>query len=421
MTMNEPTNTEDYRKQSRQLSGLSLLHCTCRLWLFERMVFMYYITVKQSPHFHQMTLEEFLFGTETFSTSMITSNETNTRTYAVERISQRFLDRVDIDALVDTLRRFNYETRVLHEVSNRHDLYREFYIPKKSGGMRKIDAPNDELMDALRRLKEVFEKDFMALYHTAAYAYVPRRSTIDCMRKHQQNESKWFAKFDFSNFFGSTTKEYVLSILGMVFPFSEVLKREDGKAEFEQAIDLAFLDGGLPQGTPISPLITNIIMIPVDYNLSNALRDYDKQAFVYTRYADDIQVSSRYDFDFKKIEALIVDTLSEFGAPFCLNTEKTRYGSSSGSNWNLGLMLNKDNNLTVGHKAKKRLQAGLSNYIMDRKHGIEWSYDDLMALNGTINYDKMVEKDTIEKIIAHINGKFGVDVEVMIKRDLRPA
>lgn len=378
---------------------------------------MYYITVKQPPMYHQMTLEEFLFGTDV-SEQMLNSNLSNTKTYEFDRISNRFLDTIDVQELIQILTVFNEQTKSLRD-RPRHDLYREFHIPKKSGGLRKIDAPEPELMDALRRLKTIFEENFKALYHTSAFAYVQHRSTIDCIKKHQANESKWFGKYDLSNFFGSTTPEFVLHMFSMVFPFSEIMKDEIGKREFETAISLAFLDGGLPQGTPISPAITNIMMIPVDFKLANGFRDFNGQRFIYTRYADDFQVSSRYTFSFREVERFISDTLHEFGAPFQINSSKTRYGSSSGSNWNLGIMLNKDNEITVGYKVKKQFQAMLSSYIMDKKNGVDWDKTDIQTMDGYRKYYKMVEGDTIDKMVEHIGKKFGVDVVQMIKQDLR--
>lgn len=378
---------------------------------------MFYITVKQPPMYHQMTLEEFLFGTNV-SEQMLNSNLSNTKTYEFDRISNRFLDTIDVQELIQTLTVFNEQTKSLRD-RPRHDLYREFHIPKKSGGLRKIDAPEPELMDALRRLKTIFEENFKALYHTSAFAYVKHRSTIDCIKRHQANESKWFGKYDLSNFFGSTTPEFVLHMFSMIFPFSEIMKDEVGKREFETAISLAFLDGGLPQGTPISPTITNIMMIPVDFKLANGFRDFNGQRFIYTRYADDFQVSSRYTFSFREVEKFISDTLHEFGAPFQINSSKTRYGSSAGSNWNLGIMLNKDNEITVGYKVKKQFQAMLSSYIMDKKNGVTWDKTDIQTMDGYRNYYRMVEGETIDKMVEHIGQKFGVNVVQMIKQDLR--
>lgn len=378
---------------------------------------MYYITVRQSPRFHQLTLEEFLFGDDIVP--CVSSRETSdTRTYCVDTVSKRFESLVNVQGLILKLRLFNNKTAALKSV-DRHSLYHEFFIPKKSGGLRKIDAPNDELMNALRELKLIFENDFGALYHTSAFAYIKNRSTVDCVRRHQMNESKWFGKYDLSNFFGSTTLEFVLHMFSMVFPFSEVMKSGEGRDELEEALSLAFLDGTLPQGTPVSPTITNIMMIPIDYTLANKLRNYNGQCYVYTRYADDFHISSRYTFQFREIESMIQQTLSFFEAPFRLNEAKTRYGSSAGRNWMLGVMLNKDNNVTVGYQNKKRLQRMLENFIMDSRNNIPWDISDIQAMEGLRSYYKMVEGDTIDRIIAHVNQKFGVKVESMIRQALR--
>ena len=389
---------------------------------------MVYITVKQSPQYHQMSLEELLFGEMDARSQMpINPNLTNTRTYAVDSVSEKFTKRIDVDKLIAKLERFNEETKELRD-KPRHDLYYEFHIPKKSGGLRKIDAPQPELKDALYHLKTIFEEDFFALYHTSAYAYIRKRSILDCLKKHQQNESRWFCKLDLSNFFGSTTLEFVMNMLSTIFPFSEVVRHPAGKQALSDALSLAFLDGGLPQGTPFSPIITNIMMIPIDFTIANALRDYKwvnkkgeevQQRFVYTRYADDFQVSSKYDFEYKVIEKLIVDTLSSFDAPFKLNESKTRYGSSAGRNWNLGLMLNGNNEITVGHQKKRQFQAMLSSYVMDKKNGRDWDKSDIQTMDGYRNYYHMVEPDTIDKIIEHLSKKFDVDIIKMMKDDLR--
>lgn len=261
---------------------------------------MVYITVMQSPIYHQMTLEEFLFQNFQAPT-ILNTNVSNTRTYAYETVSEHFTSRIDTDALIRKLVRFNEQTEALR-AQERSTLYETFHIPKRSGGLRRIDAPKPELMNALRNLKTIFEEDFRALYHTSAFAYVKNRCTVDAVKRHQKNNSKWFGKLDLHDFFGSTTLDYVIKMFSMVFPFSEIVKFPNGEAELRKALDLAFLNGGLPQGTPLSPLITNVMMIPVDYKLANAFRDFDKQRFIYTRYADDFIISSKVDFDVHRVE-----------------------------------------------------------------------------------------------------------------------
>lgn len=378
---------------------------------------MVYITVRQSPMFHQMTLEELLFQ-DYKGPTIVNTGDSNTRTYEFDRASDHFTSRIDVDSLIAKLTRYNRSTEELRR-KKRHELYKSFCIPKKSGGLRHINAPQPELMDALRRQKTMYEEDFHTLYHTSAFAYIKHRCTVDAVKRHQSNQSKWFAKLDLHNFFGSTTLDFVMFMFSMVFPFSEVAKIPEGKAQLHKALELAFLDGGLPQGTPISPLITNVMMIPVDFKLSKAFRDYDKQQFVYTRYADDFIISSKYDFDVHKVEMLVVDTLKSFDAPFSINASKTRYGSSAGRNWNLGVMLNKDNEITVGYKKKRQFQSMMYNYINDKRNGVEWPREDIMAMQGLHSYYRMVEPGAIDAIVRHANEKLGVDVICTIKEDLR--
>lgn len=382
---------------------------------------MFYVTVKQSPVYHQMTLEELWFGNDDDLGRKYRSNATNTKTYEVQYISERFKKGLDTENLIQSLIKFNEQTADLRSV-DRHSLYYEFKIPKKSGGLRKIDAPEAPLMEALRNLKSIFENEFNVLYHTSSFAYVKGRSTIDAVKRHQRNESNWFAKFDLSNFFGSTTLDYTMKMLSMIFPFSELFYEEYAREELRKALELAFLDGGLPQGTPISPLITNTIMIPVDFKLYNAFRKYkdddEEKYLVYTRYADDFIISSRYDFRCKGVQEFIKTTLASFDAPFQINEKKTRYGSRAGSNWNLGVMLNKDNNITLGHKEKRRFTAMLSSYAMDKKNGVQWEYGDIKSALGTISYHRMVEgKDNVDGLIKTLNKKFDMDIEAEMKKD----
>lgn len=374
-----------------------------------------YITIQQSPIYYQMSFDDILDGTVDLS-RMVVSNVTNTRTHFREFLKPSFLERFDFDLMIAVLEKFNEQHANLFEVE-RKSLYTTFYIPKKSKGLREINAPVPELMDALRQLKTIFETNMFSLYHTSAFAYVKGRSAVDSVKRHQQNASKWFVKFDFSDFFGSTTEEFVISMFSQIFPFSEIVKRKDGLEALKKALSLCFLNGGLPQGTPISPTITNIMMIPIDHQLCNELRKMDEH-YVYTRYADDILVSSKVSFDYKKLQNYILGVLKKFKAPFCLKKEKTRYGSSAGRNWNLGVMLNKDNEITIGHQKKKIFKAMCCNYICDKKKGVAWNLHDVQVFAGLISYYRMIEKDYINYIIDQNNRKFGVNLEALIKADL---
>lgn len=73
---------------------------------------MVYITVRQSPIYHQMTLEEYLF--QNYQTPpVVNANIANTRTYEVENVSEHFSSKIGVEALIGKLVRFNNDTAEL--------------------------------------------------------------------------------------------------------------------------------------------------------------------------------------------------------------------------------------------------------------------------------------------------------------------
>lgn len=365
--------------------------------------------------YRQVSIEDLLFA-DPGKSYLISKNSSNTRTIEVERPSDQFLKKADVLKLLRRLEEFNRQTEHLRNVP-RESLYRSFKILKKSGGTRKIDEPNDELMLTLRALKYILENDFGALYHTNAFAYIRKRNHLKALQRHQSNVSRWYSKFDFHDFFGSTTIDFTMSMLSVIFPFSEITKYPHGRDELYKAIELGFLNGGLPQGTPLSPMLTNLIMIPFDFRITKALRKKDP-ALVYTRYADDMTITSKYDFKVGEIEALILETLNGLGAPYSLNRDKTRYGSTAGRNWNLGLMVNKDNEITVGAKRKREFKCALANFYFDKENGKPYDADDIRSILGLHSYYRMVEPTTIDHIVEAFNEKHNVDIIGMMRAEI---
>ena len=379
-----------------------------------------YVTVIQPPRKTQLSFDDMMADKIDWDKHTDNRVSSNTRTFYMKEVNEQLLDSIYIGDMVNALKKFNqkYETLFTQDMATQ---YRTFHIPKSSGGLRRIDAPNEELKEALRELVKVFREDLLALYHTSAFAYVKSRSTVDAVKRHQQFNSRWFLKLDFSNFFGSTTPEFVMSMLSQIFPFSEVVKIDEGREALAKALSLGFLNGGLPQGTPLSPFLTNLMMLPIDHVLANSLRKFGDISCMYTRYADDIVVSCKVDFnDIKdKVVEFITQTLTNHGAPFGLNPQKTKYGSSAGKNWILGVMLNKDNQMTVGHKNKKHFKAMLDSYIRDKRRGIQWELNHVQVLNGLYSYYRNIEKDYMDYVMAHYSEKYNLDVMESIKADLK--
>lgn len=377
-----------------------------------------YITIPVKQKGHQISFDDILNGMDKTVFERQTENTYDTRTVFRKNTPKRLLDQIDISSMIDSLTRFNQRYNALINTADKSTLYRSFKIPKRRGGLRQINAPLEDLMVALRELKFIFEKKLFASYHTSAFAYIKGRCTIDAVKRHQRNKSRWFLKLDFHDFFGSSTPEFVISQLKMIFPFNEILSSKRGEEELSKALSICFLNNGLPQGTPISPALTNLFMIPIDHYIAKTVRELTPH-LVYTRYADDIILSSDMSFNWGNVQNTIIEIVQKFNAPFSLNTSKTRYGSSAGRNWNLGVMLNSNNQITIGHSKKKAFKAMLFSFMNDDKKQNPWSPQDAQWLLGLISYYRMVEGDTINSIIRTYSQKFNKDVEETLKTILK--
>ena len=379
----------------------------------------YYITVNREPRVYQLTFEDIMYGLDE-SKLALQKDTRDTTTWKVDAINRRLIEKTDFNAMQAALRGFVERYQDLIAVEDKSTLYHSFKIPKRSGGLRQIDAPNDELKRALYDLKMIFEKKFYMSYHTAAFAYVHGRSTIDSVKRHQQNKSRWFLKTDMRHFFPSTSPEFLMKMLCMTFPFCAFVQDDWGNRELlEKALSLCFLNGGLPQGTPTSPMLTNALMIPIDHAISKMCHEYQPH-LCYTRYADDILISSEYSFKWTDVQNKLIAILNSFEAPFSLHPDKTRYGSSAGRNWNLGVMLNAENKITIGHEKKKVFKAMVFQFMTDDAKGVAWGLEDVQHFLGLISYYRMVEKESIDAILATYSAKFNKDVEATAKALLKP-
>lgn len=378
---------------------------------------MKYITIRQYRKPVQLKFEDVLFGKADIEKWSGESDRTGTITRCVNEIPPEYKDKIDVDRLITWLQRFYEKNKSLFK-EDMSSLYRHYKIPKKTGGWRPIDEPCPELQKALGDLADFFKEDCGMLYHTAAFAYIDNRSTVDAVRKHVAFKSNWFLKTDISGFFPHTTLDFAFRMLSMVYPLSEVVEIPAGREALKRALSLGFLNNGLPQGTKLSPIATNLMMIPIDHYLFG---EFAKRAMVYTRYADDMHISAKENFPYKKAVGLIEESFRRFNAPFKIKDEKTHYGSVCGKNWLLGLMANQNYEITVGWRNKKYFKAALCNFILDTKNNIPWDLDEVRHLQGLLSYYRMIEKDYFNKLIVTANRKWNVNVDDLFKSYLNVA
>lgn len=292
------------------------------------------------------------------------------------------------------------EKRYGSNFKKKEGLFYSFNIPKSSGGYRLIEAPHDETMEDYRRIKNILELKVKILPHDAAWAYVQQRDIRGSLQIHQANQSKWFLKIDLKDFFGSFNEKSIELLLSRVHPLQFFPEFVERLSQF------AVYNDHLPQGTPLSPYLTNVMMIPFDHKVTQICA---AAGMVYTRYADDILISSQNYFNFTNITTTIEEeAIEKLNYPFSINRKKTRYGSINGKNWNLGLMLNQNNEITVGHEKKRELKT----IIHKTFHNELQPNDD--SIVGLFSYVKHIEPTYYEFLDNWTIKKYGLMIEEII-------
>lgn len=215
-----------------------------------------------------------------------------------------------------TLRHLAHETDVpymyLRKVIARDEAvapYRVFSLKKRKGigqgkRYRVICAPEPLLLRAQRWIHDNILKQASA--HSASVAYAGGSRILDAAATHCA--AKWLIKLDVSNFFESILEPSIYKVFRkfgyqplIAFELTRLCTRlrENGNmaklgADIHFRIkyyDNAFI-GHLPQGAPTSPLLANLASHDLDTAIALIAARYQLR---YTRYADDITLSTKSD------------------------------------------------------------------------------------------------------------------------------
>jgi len=153
--------------------------------------------------------------------------------------------------------------------------YEEFTIPKRSGGRRTILAPCPQLKQLQRRILRRLLGRLRA--HPAATGFERGRSIVTNAAPHVG--AAVVVRMDIHDFFPSTATHRVRAYLTGIGWSSEAVYL---------LLRWTTCDGGLPQGAPTSPRLSNLVNYLMDARLAGLAA---RLGAVYTRYADDITFS----------------------------------------------------------------------------------------------------------------------------------
>ncbi len=178
--------------------------------------------------------------------------------------------------------------------------YSPMQIPKRSGGLRQLHVPDKALADLQRTILHRLLAKLPV--HPAATAFGKGKSVVTNAGPHCRKPL--IIKLDVMDFFGTTTAARVEDYFRTIGWNRQAAKR---------LTELTTLNGGLPQGAPTSPALSNLVNYQMDVRMAALAQ---KAGAAYTRYADDITFSFGESAT-RQMAALVIfrarKTLMDFG------------------------------------------------------------------------------------------------------------
>ena len=183
---------------------------------------------------------------------------------------------------------------------------RKVDIPKPNGDTRTLGVPTvvDRLIQQAiaQRLSPLVEPHFSH----SSYGFRPNRNAWQAVQQAQQyirSGKRWVVDMDLEKFFDRVDHDILMSKLSNLIEDKRLLKliRRFLEAEMMDNGQRVTRDRGMPQGGPLSPLLSNILLDSLD-------KELERRGHSFCRYADDcnIYVSSQ-----KAGESLLTD-ITEF-------------------------------------------------------------------------------------------------------------
>ena len=265
--------------------------------------------------------------------------------------------------------------------------YKIFEIKKKSGGMREVAQPAREVKAIQRWV--IHEIGPSLPLHSAATAYRDGSSIRHNAEAHVA--SRYMLKLDFTNFFPSILRSDLY--LHLDRHCSHLL---DPSARKLIAHVCCWVRRRQPPlrlciGAPSSPLMSNSLMFEFDSRLA-ALTEQD--GVVYTRYADDLTLSSRERGRIDRYEDVVKGLLSDLQYPrLTLNAAKTVRASRAGKRVVTGLVLTPEGTVSIGRDRKRQIRA-----MYHQSLSKELSEKEAQRLSGLLAFAESIEPGFCQRL-----------------------
>lgn len=328
--------------------------------------------------------------------------KTTSLNLTVEELKSRFHQLKTRQDIANLLQVSDYQLRYHLYIKSRDNAYTEFEIPKKSGGKRIITAPQSSLKILQFKLNQVFKSIYQPKFST--HGFVTGKSILTNAQQHLKQ--KYILNLDLKDFFPSINFGRIRGLL-MAKPYNCTQEVATVLAQ------ICCYKNQLPQGSPSSPILSNMICAKLDSQLQRLAK---KHRCIYTRYADDITFST-FRSKFPPRLAYYSTESNQFALGgninkiieengFKVNLAKVRLQSRYGHQEVTGITVNEK--LNVNRKYIRNLRAILHAW---EKYGLEktqhkfWQqYDQKKRLHKDENYFQTIVRNRIE-FVGLVKGK----------------
>ena len=179
-------------------------------------------------------------------------------------------------------------------------------IPKPDGGMRKLGIPTVLDRFIQQAVMQVLQRSWDRTFSAHSYGFRPRRAAHQAVAKAQQYIAAgygWVVDLDLEKFFDRVNHDKLMARLAQRISDKRMLKliRAFLRAGVLEGGLVSPVDEGTPQGGPLSPLLSNIVLDELD-------RELERRGHRFVRYADDCNIYVRS----QRAGERVMKSLSEF-------------------------------------------------------------------------------------------------------------
>ena len=179
-------------------------------------------------------------------------------------------------------------------------------IPKPGGGMRKLGIPTVLDRFVQQAVMQILQRRWDRTFSEHSYGFRPGRSAHQAVKQAQQciaEGYRWVVDLDLEKFFDRVNHDKLMAKLAERVSDKRLLKliRAFLRAGVMENGLVSPVDEGTPQGGPLSPLLSNIVLDEFD-------REMERRGLRFARYADDCNIYVRS----RRAGSRVMESLARF-------------------------------------------------------------------------------------------------------------